>query len=673
MIDPHTPSTIQTSDALTSTQFSIETNASMFKMLTSKIYNDPLLAVMREWSTNAIDACKDAKLEVNFDVHLPTADNLTFSVRDYGTGLPKDQITTLFCTMGASTKRDSNEFNGAFGIGRLAGLAYTDSFTIESFYNGSYFSYLVTTDSGTPTAVELASSTTTEPNGLKLSVAVADLNDASTFSTTARSLYKHFAIKPNLNLDIDVSSNISMDISADWFIDQSMSWDNYVLMSDVIYRIPSSSDLDAQGFRHLVLRCPTGSVSINPGREALSMDKPTVAYLNSRFQQASDDFVDFSLEAIKDLPTPIEQINLLQATISTAPGNLDQALTARAFSTIPAFDEYLTKSRGWSANLEFTPKDPNITFKLCTTNYKTLRPISELHLRDLSTTSFLVIDLKTNWRHCLDDFTSAIVLTRPTGTTMEEFLPAAEQWLEDLGITSFHRASEYATTEAIKAKAIRTGVYVSHPSYASFGQATKCSPDSSYIYVPLSGTTYNHPTVPEELFYHLLKYYPLPSSTYFVGVPKKYLDLASQNDSFTPLEDFLASTIAPGTFYASSSMDFSTNLERYNSIRELTTPVPQLVLDYISEHEAYQSFFPADLDKFYRLGPTALKLFTDYFPDLDVRHFPHVTSDEAVFAAFPLLSSFYGRNDSANLAHYLELEYHYHDLHQASDLSDPSA
>ena len=115
MIDPHTPSSIQPSASLTSTQFSIETNASMFKMLTSKVYNDPLLAVMREWSTNAIDACKDAKLAVNYDVHLPTNSDMSFSVRDYGTGLPKEQITTLFCTMGASTKRDSNEFNGAFG------------------------------------------------------------------------------------------------------------------------------------------------------------------------------------------------------------------------------------------------------------------------------------------------------------------------------------------------------------------------------------------------------------------------------------------------------------------------------------------------------------------------------------------------------------------------------
>jgi hypothetical protein len=58
----------------------------MFQMLTSNVYNDPILAVMREWSTNACDACIAANKPVKFDVNLPTLEETTFSVRDYGTG-----------------------------------------------------------------------------------------------------------------------------------------------------------------------------------------------------------------------------------------------------------------------------------------------------------------------------------------------------------------------------------------------------------------------------------------------------------------------------------------------------------------------------------------------------------------------------------------------------------
>ena len=98
-----------------STRFTIETNASMFSLLTSKVYNDPMAAVIREWSTNAIDACIAANKPIDFEVHIPTATECYFSVRDYGTGLEADQLTTLFCTLGASTKRNSNAYNGTFG------------------------------------------------------------------------------------------------------------------------------------------------------------------------------------------------------------------------------------------------------------------------------------------------------------------------------------------------------------------------------------------------------------------------------------------------------------------------------------------------------------------------------------------------------------------------------
>lgn len=100
---------------ITTTGFSIEVNESMFQMLTSNVYNDTKLAVMREWSTNACDACLAAGVEVKFDVHLPTLEEPKFFVRDYGTGLAPEDIVGLFSNLGASTKRNSNMYNGTLG------------------------------------------------------------------------------------------------------------------------------------------------------------------------------------------------------------------------------------------------------------------------------------------------------------------------------------------------------------------------------------------------------------------------------------------------------------------------------------------------------------------------------------------------------------------------------
>lgn len=103
------------SGGITSTEFTIEANASVYAMLTQNIYNDPILAVMREWSTNACDACLAAGVPVEYDVHLPTLTEPQFFVRDYGTGLAPEDIVGLFSNLGASTKRNSNLYNGTLG------------------------------------------------------------------------------------------------------------------------------------------------------------------------------------------------------------------------------------------------------------------------------------------------------------------------------------------------------------------------------------------------------------------------------------------------------------------------------------------------------------------------------------------------------------------------------
>lgn len=112
MIQPSIQSNISGVEAQS---FTIEANESMFALLTSRVYNDTISAPIREWSTNAVDACLAAGIPAKFDVHLPTFEEPTFSVRDYGEGLPIDDIVGLFCTFGASTKRGSNRYNGTFG------------------------------------------------------------------------------------------------------------------------------------------------------------------------------------------------------------------------------------------------------------------------------------------------------------------------------------------------------------------------------------------------------------------------------------------------------------------------------------------------------------------------------------------------------------------------------
>ena len=101
------------------------------------LYSDTAMACIREYSTNARDAQIEAGHDGPIDITLPSMLLPVFKVRDYGKGLSLDDIRNVYSKYGASTKRESNGFNGMLGLGAKSALTYTSSFTVVSV-NGGY-------------------------------------------------------------------------------------------------------------------------------------------------------------------------------------------------------------------------------------------------------------------------------------------------------------------------------------------------------------------------------------------------------------------------------------------------------------------------------------------------------------------------------------------------------
>ena len=120
----------ETNCTIQGNSFSIKASPIAFDILSSKLYSNPVLAVVRELLTNAYDsqvAAGNADKEI--DVIFPTALDTEFSIRDYGTGLSKEDVMTLYTTFFDSTKSNSNDFTGGFGLGSKTPFSYTSSFT----------------------------------------------------------------------------------------------------------------------------------------------------------------------------------------------------------------------------------------------------------------------------------------------------------------------------------------------------------------------------------------------------------------------------------------------------------------------------------------------------------------------------------------------------------------
>src|SRR5206468_2322508 len=98
-------------------------------LLRNKLYNNPINSVVRELTSNAYDANVENKNE-----HIPVVISLPgeyLIIKDDGVGLSADRLQNVFCVYGESTKRDSDDFIGGYGLGGKSVFAYSQSFHIE--------------------------------------------------------------------------------------------------------------------------------------------------------------------------------------------------------------------------------------------------------------------------------------------------------------------------------------------------------------------------------------------------------------------------------------------------------------------------------------------------------------------------------------------------------------
>ena len=199
MIVPEIRSTLVESNVAEAAQrFKIKASARAFKILSS-FYTDPMAAIPRELGANAWDAhVKAGNTAQPFEVHVPNTLEPWFSIRDFGTGLSKEDIYTIYTTYFESTKGGSNDFDGCMGLGSKTPFNYTENFSVTSWFGGVKYTYNCFVDEGGgPSIVLMAEEEAVEHNGIMVKFAVKQ-EDISTFVAKIRQSYTAFRVKPKL-------------------------------------------------------------------------------------------------------------------------------------------------------------------------------------------------------------------------------------------------------------------------------------------------------------------------------------------------------------------------------------------------------------------------------------------------------------------------------------------
>jgi hypothetical protein len=190
---------VERSGEMKSSNFGVRSSADMvgiFSVLRSKLYSNKILAVIREYSTNAFDEhVKCGFRDRPILVTLPNVLESTFKVRDYGEGLDEEGIRNVYCMYGASTKRNSNAYNGQMGFGSKSAFAYCQFWQISSFHEGVCRHYSVYLDETGLGEITFLSENPTTETGIEISIPV-EKKDIGEFVATATDFYKWFEVTP---------------------------------------------------------------------------------------------------------------------------------------------------------------------------------------------------------------------------------------------------------------------------------------------------------------------------------------------------------------------------------------------------------------------------------------------------------------------------------------------
>lgn len=346
-------------------------------LLRDTLYEDKILAPIREYVTNAFDANEDKYPNIVFKqptpikIKLPTSDSPQFSVRDYGFGLTESEIFNIFTRYGKSTKRDSNSVTGCFGIGSKSYAAYTDKATIVSrtqignnkIDKSTYVMYL---DENQQAKIKHVQSVNYECNGtlesnsgLEITWAI-QLEDMDTVIEKFTAMYRAwnpneyranvFIVKDAEEEKFDIAqkeytvdtphyliekeSSRSSGEKYDYKLGRYVAHDSAVVMGPIQYPLKTETirkslnekQIAFLSIKGLVLKLKLGSVGVTGSREGLSYNSLTIAALSSKINECLKIYEADLKESLSECKTWFEAYTKAQSIRNNIPQELRDEL-----------------------------------------------------------------------------------------------------------------------------------------------------------------------------------------------------------------------------------------------------------------------------------------------------------------------------------------------------------
>jgi len=285
--------------------FGISDSPEFFNILSSTLYSDQKLAVIRETLCNAWDIhiesdCTDKAVEI-------TLTDSELIIRDFGIGIAPHMMGPIYGVYGGSTKVANGNVTGGFGLGCKAPFAYVDDFEVTSHHAGQKTIYRLSKSNaevgGKPSIIPIVTVPTDE-QGIQVKIAIKS-GDRKRFDELIRRIVQNGAMRMTLNGELLPSLPFD-DMTNGFMLTKKKVLENFspivIRYGNVIYPIESAPEYAgewaditkfltrlASGIGYharnnewsLVLQAAPNTVSVTPSRESLSNQKHTLATIQT--------------------------------------------------------------------------------------------------------------------------------------------------------------------------------------------------------------------------------------------------------------------------------------------------------------------------------------------------------------------------------------------------------
>jgi len=287
----------------------------------SNLYRDIPGSIVREYSTNAWDSNTSAgKSGEPFFITLHKEEGNSYILfKDVGLGMSPKTVQDIYFNYLDSTKEDSNDVAGMFGLGSKSALAYTHTFYIDTIYNGILYHYIFSKQAnGIPVGELLFDEPTEECNGTTVKIPIKD-GDEILFARAIRDQIIYFP-----NVYINIPSNVnerysysSFDINNDFKLYEGNNYiyrpdttdtSMHICLGNVYYQL-NYKELGVNNINiPIALKFNIGELTPIPSREDIVYSRESIEIIKNKINDTIEELTNKYNKTVEKVSTLKEYI-----------------------------------------------------------------------------------------------------------------------------------------------------------------------------------------------------------------------------------------------------------------------------------------------------------------------------------------------------------------------------